>query len=266
MADKTRSLYNDEVTLDFTSDPHGYFWKEIGLPVRGFSSIKDRLGVNHAIANWMVNQAIEHIKDNVVRPAAAAIIIDRERFGAICHEAKTASRKTASKAANIGTIVHKFAERVLVDGSAEMPSEPQAAKGAAAFLGWLRSHKVDPIDTERMVLSRKHYYAGTVDFYGLIDFERCVLDFKTSSGFYVEMPLQLAAYAIALEEELGVKIKKGLIVRLDKKTGVPKVYTVALESPDDDDTWKDAFISLAHLDRMMTRLETHVDGIRARAA
>ena len=265
MTDRTLSLYNGEVTLAFSGDPqHCYMWREIGKPVRAFSSIKERLGIGPAIAQWQVNMAIQHIKDNLclgIQEGDTLPPMSLEWLEEICREAKTAARRSAKQAANIGTIVHKFAERVLVDRRAAIPSDPQAAKGAAAFLDWLHSHQVDPINTERMVLSRRWYYAGTVDFFGRIDEELCVLDFKTSSGFYIEMPLQLAAYAIALEEELGLKIDKGLIVRLDKKTGKCQVYTVELTR-----ATKDAFIRLAELDQLMTKLEDQIDAIRAKAA
>ena len=56
-----------------------------------------------------------------------------------------------------------------------------------------------------------------------------VIDFKTGSGFYEDQPLQLAAYAVAIEEELGIEIKDGWIIHLDKETGKCTPYHVEID-------------------------------------
>ena len=92
----------------------------------------------------------------------------------------------------------------------------------------MEAHKVEPIATEFKIFSRKHMYAGTCDLDAVIDGERCIVDFKTSSGIYPEMLLQTAAYQFARAEELyggelwgdqPNKYDARWIVRFDKKTG-----------------------------------------------
>jgi hypothetical protein len=150
---------------------------------------------------------------------------------------------------------------VLVDRRAPMPSDPQAAKGASAFLDWFHAHEIAPLGVERMVFSRRWYYAGTCDFFGSIDGERCVLDFKTSSGLYLEMLLQLAAYAVALTEETGAQIDTGWIVRLDKKTGKCQPYKIPLTNQ-----IKDAWLRVREAHEIISKLEDQIDGFRKSAA
>jgi len=68
------------------------------------------------------------------------------------------------------------------------------------------------------VVSHKHQYQGTFDAVGYINGkdELCLFDWKTSAAIYPDMALQLAAYAIAYEEQTGLKIKKGYIVHVSK--------------------------------------------------
>jgi CRISPR/Cas system-associated exonuclease Cas4 (RecB family) len=100
-----------------------------------------------------------------------------------------------------------------------------------------------------------------VDFYGRIDDELCVLDFKTSSGLYLEMPLQLAAYAVAIIEETGERIDTGWIVRLDKKTGKCQPYRIPLTPQT-----KDAWLRVREAHELVSKIEDQLDGLRKNAA
>ena len=44
-------------------------------------------------------------------------------------------------------------------------------------------------------------------------------DYKTSSGFFIDQFIQLAAYGLAIKEWLGIVVENFEIVRFDKKTG-----------------------------------------------
>ncbi len=68
------------------------------------------------------------------------------------------------------------------------------------------------------VVSQTHQYHGTFDAVGYVNGkeELCLFDWKTSAKIYPDMALQLAAYAIAYEEQTGLKIKKGYIVLVSK--------------------------------------------------
>ena len=257
---KTLPLYGGDVHLDFDSKRHAYVWREKGLPVAGVTSILKVLN-KPALVQWAANSAVQYITEGYKQRMEAGNELELSAFLSLCQEAKTAHRRISKKAADVGSQVHGFAERVLVDRRATLPSDPQVAKGAEAFLSWYHTHTIEPIHVERMVLSRTWYYAGTVDFFGRIDGEMCVLDFKTSSGLYLEMLLQLAAYAIALTEETEEPIKTGWIVRLDKKTGRCHPYKIPLTNQ-----VKDAWLRVREAHEQVHKIEEQLDELRKSAA
>lgn len=272
---KVYNLYNGEVTIHFDELEHEYYKQHPTkglLPVPGVTTplkILDkpllvgwaaRMAVNY-ITNWWVNT----MQSGEVDPADRTI-----EFLRVCDEAKTRFRSVAGKAADIGSKVHDFAERTLAGEDVPMPADPKVCAGAQAFLTWRESRKIEPIHTERMVFSRKYYYCGTVDFYGMIDGELCVVDFKTSSGVYPEMVFQLAGYAQALQEEFDRHIDVGWIVRLDKETGSPEAYRIKLVEYDEDGeeiyNYKEDFGSIRQIYNSVKRAERNCDALRKKAA
>lgn len=247
----TVKLYNGDVTLEFNEARHVYTWKEIGKPVRGVTSVLKWLN-KPALMPWAANMAAFYVRDNYSEGMTGA------EMAALCDEARGAYRRKASEAADIGTEVHKFAELTLAGQSPDMPEDQNARKGCGAFLDWLDAHKIEPIHLEHILFSKKHYFAGTCDFYGRVDGKLCALDFKTSSGIYPEMILQVnGAYALALEEMHGERIEESWIVRLDKKTG--KFEAKRIPRSDEDQT---AFRVLLEVDHHMKRLNEKVKELR----
>lgn len=244
---KTLTCYDG--VLSFDEKEHAYTWGDKFVP--GVTSILKILD-KPALVQWAANMAAEYIRDNLV---------SFDQFEQVCKEAKTAHRKASKSAADIGSEVHAFCEAALIKQRIPLPVDPQARKGADAFLSWLHAHEVQPIGVERMVFSKLWYYAGTTDFVGRINGERCILDFKTSSGLYLEMLLQLAAYAIAVEEELKCeRINHGWIIRLDKKTGKCEPYKIELK-----DSYRDAFLRVREAHELISKMDGDLEELRASA-
>lgn len=251
---KSIKLYNGDVVLSFDEGKHAYTYE--GKFVPGVTSIL-RVLDKPALVQWSANCAVEYISKAYVNLREQGGEIEPTAFLSVCQEAKTAHRRISRDAADIGSEVHAFAEAVLADRNASLPANPQAAKGAEALLTWVDAHTIEPIHQERMVFSRKHFYAGTVDLFGKIDGELCVLDFKTSSGLYAEMLLQLAAYAVALEDETEQRIDHGWIVRLDKKTGKPTPYYVPLSH-----ALKQAWLRVRYAHREMQTVDDLLEQVK----
>lgn len=251
---KSITLYGDEVKLDFDSAAHAYRWNGDFIP--GVTTILKILD-KPALVQWAANCAVEYITNGYVARLEAGEMPDQTSFLSLCQEAKTAHRRLSRAATDIGSSVHTFAESYLADPKTPPPADPQAAKGASALIEWANTHTIEPIHVERMVFSKKHFYAGTVDFFGHIDGELCVLDFKTSSGLYLEMLLQLAAYAVALEEETEQRIDHSWIVRLDKKTGKPTPYYVPLQ-----EKLKKAWLHVRYAYREMQAVDDLLEQVR----
>ena len=241
-------LYGGEVEIDFDEGRHVY--SSGGVLIPGVTSILSRLS-KEALIQWAANCATDYVRNNFTPEC------DLE---ALLKDAKTAHRRLAREAANIGTEVHKYAEAVLKgDTHAIIPDGP-AQKGCEAFLDWLDAHEVETLSSERVIFSKADWYAGTCDFYGMVNGVLTVGDIKTSGAIYPEMLLQTAAYIRAIEEETGDRVAQRIIIRVDKKTGVFEPYVLPYSERD-----VQTFRMLREVHRGMTALEDEMKERKAAA-
>ena len=104
------------------------------------------------------------------------------------------------------------------------------------------------VSLERKVYSKKYNYTGTTDALFKDNNDNYVMyDWKTSSGIYHGYLLQITGYAMALEEELGILIKKGVIANFPKK-GKTKLCEFDIDS-----TMRDNFLACLKLYLMQER-------------
>lgn len=144
----------------------------------------------------------------------------------------------ALKAAEFGTICHKWLEDYLTTGS--LPPVPEY-KGTYAdmeksiqsirtfIFKWnLSQPNIIPIKCEAFLYSKKFQYAGNTDFIVVKGNDLFIMDWKfaNSSLSYtcVKYGAQVAAYAKAVEELTGVKVNKCFIVRFKKDGDMPEVF------------------------------------------
>ncbi len=235
MAIEKTKLYNGEIELLFDKDKHLYTVN--GKPVYGVTSIVGIIN-KPALINWAINATTDYIIANKERLG--------EEFASVIKESKSASHNISVEARELGTRVHSFADRWFPDNKFELVQEllkiddEKERKAISAFIEFLKNNKIERQFGERKIYSKKYKYAGTVDFVGKINNELVVADYKTSSAIYPEYFLQTAAYAQALEEELKIKIKKTMIVRVSK--------TGRLEVKENQNWKKDVPVFLASLD------------------
>lgn len=115
------------------------------------------------------------------------------------------STKYRDKAADIGTCAHLMVQSYL---SKEKPdlnqfsqdTIDQAENALISFFEWEKSHKIEPVLLEKGLVSDAHLFGGTVDCVARMDGKLWLIDFKTGSGIYDEMGMQLAAYRELLLE------------------------------------------------------------------
>jgi hypothetical protein len=194
--------------LQFDEKKHSYAWD--GNFVPGVTTILSCIN-KPALIPWASGMASDYwLKE---------IKAGNTDYAAIHKAAKTAHRRKAQDAADIGSNVHEYAENFFKKLPAPELKTDQAKRGVEAFHAWFDAHDIEVVASERRVFSKDYYYAGTCDFVAKIDGVLGVGDIKTSSGIYPEMRLQTAAYQHALEEEKGIKFPVRWIVRFDKKTG-----------------------------------------------
>jgi hypothetical protein len=87
------------------------------------------------------------------------------------------------------------------------------------FQLWFHQNNIEILETETGSMSETYKFGGTLDGLGKnAAGDYVLLDWKTSNAIYADYLLQLAAYAILLEENFGIVVKEYHIVRVAKES------------------------------------------------
>lgn len=99
------------------------------------------------------------------------------------------------------------------------------------FMEWQGQHKVIASLIEEPLVSERHRFGGTPDFFGIVDGVFTLLDFKTGKGIYDDYLYQLAAYNILLRES-GVIPMNFRILRIGRlpEEGFEEKQVTALDA------------------------------------
>lgn len=133
-------------------------------------------------------------------------------------QAKSAHTRKKEASADNGTLVHGWVEQFCKGENPKMPTLPLVVKGVEAWLRWIdTAGDVKFTLSEQKIYSRKHRYAGTLDFACTINGVPVMGDLKTSNFFSPHMFYQVSAYQMArLEEFPDEHYEKQVIVRCGK--------------------------------------------------
>lgn len=118
----------------------------------------------------------------------------------------------------LGSRLHDAIESYLKGDMPAVNNQKETAM-LERFIQWRNEVDFRPVELELKVVSERHKFHGTFDALGTFgdSTELVMCDWKTSSGINDDYALQLSAYAAAYEEQTGIGVTKGLIVRMDKK-------------------------------------------------
>lgn len=117
----------------------------------------------------------------------------------------------------LGTKVHKVIEDYLNNClEIEQHGELELELGDLV-IQWLETNQIKPLYIEFTLEDKKLGLIGHVDLIAEYNKEPVVIDWKTSKKHGVEFALQKAAYAKMANKQLGLNIKKGITVRIDKE-------------------------------------------------
>ena len=145
-------------------------------------------------------------------PGVTTIISRFKESGGLLHWAFKQGQSGApslyterDKAAEAGTLAHDMIEANILGIERNLSAEPgimaKAHNAFQQFIEWRDQTKIEIVATEKSYVSEKHQFGGTVDAIGKDTKGRIVLvDWKTSNAVYTDMLIQLAAYALLLEE------------------------------------------------------------------
>lgn len=100
-------------------------------------------------------------------------------------------------AAERGTAVHEAC--MLIDYGEEPEETPEIVGYLVAYRRFLSDYSPRWVWIERPLASLELGYAGTVDRYGMIDGNRCIVDLKTGQKHIPALAAQLNGYRILLD-------------------------------------------------------------------
>jgi len=147
----------------------------------------------------------------------------------ISKKSKAAWMTIAKKAANIGTIVHDYAEQFEFRGKIdeELHKTIMQHKDKAKIISciqkfrrWKKQNKDTILRHEEILGSVLYRFAGKFDRLASRNGLIVLSDFKTSSGFFIDQFIQLAAYTLLLKEWFNINIDVIEIIRFGKEDGV----------------------------------------------
>ncbi len=229
--ENSATLYGGNAKIElgnYGRKKHAYFLHGKNVFVPGVTTILKRLD-KPALIQWAANQAADYFRDALgdFRPIGEngergpqAIIGDAD-VTRISEAARKAHKNVVKDAADVGTQIHGLCQKIFQGDMINLPpnTDHRIHNGLKAIREWIAANDVTPIESERIILSQKWFYAGTCDLLATVNRKISVVDFKTGKAVYMEHRLQTAAYQVALEEELGEPIDDRHLVRLDKFTG-----------------------------------------------
>lgn len=205
-------LYEGKETLFFEPIKHQYFWNDELLP--SATQITKLLTPVQPLILWANKMASEEFKRLIV----AGQKYDEVQLAEFYTLIKNASNKSMTSAGIVGTEVHNLIEDYVHKGIEPEIHNPEIKKSFGKFKEWFDAQEgLEIVFTERKVLSRIHKFTGTLDaiFKNKLG-EHIIYDWKSSSGIRDSMLVQIYLYKICIKEELGIDVKKGIIVNCTK--------------------------------------------------
>lgn len=164
------------------------YYNAAGDKLPGVTTIIGRFKDSGGLVQWAYKSGREH-----------------ERMVAQGKEAPRHLYDVVDQAALAGNIAHDMIEAHIL-GKEFTPEGPEdviakARNSFAQFLEWREQSRIEIVATERAYVSERYQFGGTVDAIGRDGKGRIVLlDWKTSNAVYQDYLIQLAAYALLLEE------------------------------------------------------------------
>jgi hypothetical protein len=250
------TLYGGEIVLKaiFNNDKHEYRVKRAGVdePFKLVPGPTTALGIldKPFLVPWASKEAVKELgyydkqtwtpdgfipvsEEEQARGLERLISIknriatmDYDEYWQALHQAKGAHNRRKEGAADNGTLVHAWVEEYVCGRNPAMPTLPLVLKGVEAWLRWI--DKVGDIRftlSEEKIYSRKHNYAGTLDFACTINGVPTMGDLKTSSTFDPKMFFQVSAYQFARQEEHPDEVYEQQIIVRCGKDGALEVVT-----------------------------------------
>lgn len=244
---ETTYHYGNLVTLGFDPLKHQYFIDD--EPARAVTSVLSVIA-KPALIFWAAKCAAEYIEETM----QAGESYDEVQIKELAEKAKWAHRNNTNKAADTGTMIHEWIEKYVDGKNPSMPINEGMQRSIKSFVDWYEKQNIEVIKPEIKLCSKKYTLAGTADLLCRIDGKLTIVDWKTGSGIYPEMLLQMGAYSMMYEEEFGEPIQQVMVVNCSVKAkfGTLKTNKVPL--------LKQTYIEVLNLNESMENIEKLMKG------
>lgn len=217
--------------LTFNEKSHRYSLD--GKPISGVTTAnKQGYPESHILIGWKIGEGAKFAIKKINELRKEKKKITQKVISEVVKESKSAFRKRAAEAADIGTVVHDYAycyERGIQFDMARVEQHTDRNKielCLGQFIKWKSGNKDELVMSEEIIASPHYWFAGKFDRYVKREGKFILSDFKTSRSIYAEYFVQLAGYKIALEEWLGVKVDGLEVLRFGKDGSFePKLIT-----------------------------------------
>lgn len=209
--------------LTFDDGEHTYTLN--GRLVPGGSTIPKSMPTPIGLRKWEVGQGVYFAIEQLKYFPQPWDVLPEEIWAELFTKSKSAGKKKAKEAADIGSLVHEYAEH---DKTPQLESVKQKIETfpdkekvelcLREYLKWDELSGYKTIDSEQIIASVQYQWGGKYDRLVKSNNGKVILvDFKTSSGIFLEHKVQVGGcYNQALKEWRDIDLDGVDLVRFGK--------------------------------------------------
>lgn len=209
------TLYQDDyepVTIITDEDDKRYQIDGVEkISVTRILNIKNKEGLREFEMKQALQYAKKRLKNHVGKELTVELLED------VFSKAPLQAEKKRAKAAEIGTRVHNWIENYTPGTPVPQEKGWKAVEWACrSYLKYRKENPMHIIHSEKPLYSKEWDVCGSLDEYSGKYDKKYLVDFKTSTNFFAEMPVQELMYADFLNEETGEETDFLRTVKLNK--------------------------------------------------
>jgi ATP-dependent exoDNAse (exonuclease V) beta subunit len=207
--------YSDGSEVKIYFDPIEHIYMVNDEQIYSASSISKQKTNANVLINWAIKKTSDYYLKNL-QAGQAYTEIELENM---YKESKQASKKEMTEAGSIGTHVHNHIENYIHGKDIPEIFDERISNAFNEFKKWYdQQDDLELVNTEQVCFSKKHKFVGTYDALFKRNNEYVIFDWKTSNNIYDNFYIQVGGlYALALEEQLDIKIPTGVIVNCSRQ-------------------------------------------------
>ena len=235
--------------LSFDEEKHRYTLDGNHIP-GATTFCKGGFPTSEALIAWMKSQSASYALDIGFQLGLIGEPLSEVRKKEIIKEAKTKDKEAAEAAAELGTLLHDYAfhselnhvdeVREILAVAGDHPEWQKIKNEIDKFEAWKKKNEDEMVASESIVASVLYSYGGKFDRLARRNGVLILSDFKSSNAIYLDHFLQLAAYAVAIQEWTGLRVEGLEVLRFGKENG--EFETKMIDKPEEIQAFKDQAI------------------------